>query len=314
MQRVGPAQPRLVETSALVISALWGANFIAVKAGMETTPPLAFASSRLLLGGLALFLYLGARGGGARVSRAGAGPLVGLGVAIAGAQGSLGLALHLGNVDGTALITATIPLLVVLISTGIRTDHLTVNKFAGLIVAFVGVLVIIIPDTSPTSSALGVDALAGVSAVFSACYISFVRPSLRRYGSLTTTAWTLTIAGALLFIPGLAQVMMSNGAGLTARTGIAMGYSAVIAAAIGSVVMFRAVNWIGPIRAGLFQFLVPLFAVAFAAIVDGERVAMPEIVGGACVGLGIVISRMPDRWYRQSPVPIESVRGSDGEA
>jgi drug/metabolite transporter (DMT)-like permease len=57
------------------------------------------------------------------------------------------------------------------------------------------------------------------------------------------------------------------------------------------VVMFEAVKVLGPARTVLFQFLVPAFAVLFAALFLGEEIVPGQLAGGAVIVLGILVSR-----------------------
>jgi drug/metabolite transporter (DMT)-like permease len=68
-------------------------------------------------------------------------------------------------------------------------------------------------------------------------------------------------------------------------------FCALLAAAAANVVMFEAVKILGPTRTMLFQFLIPAFAVALAAILLGESIVVGQILGGSVIVLGILVSR-----------------------
>ena len=55
--------------------------------------------------------------------------------------------------------------------------------------------------------------------------------------------------------------------------------------------MFEAVKVLGPTRTMLFQFLIPAFAVAMAAVFLGESIVVGQIAGGLVIVCGILISR-----------------------
>lgn len=52
-----------------------------------------------------------------------------------------------------------------------------------------------------------------------------------------------------------------------------------------------AVKVLGPTRTMLFQFLVPAFAVVLAAVFLGETIVIAQILGGAVIVCGILVSR-----------------------
>jgi drug/metabolite transporter (DMT)-like permease len=51
------------------------------------------------------------------------------------------------------------------------------------------------------------------------------------------------------------------------------------------------VKVLGPARTMLFQFLVPAFAVIMASYFLGEAIVAGQVVGGAVIVLGILVSR-----------------------
>jgi drug/metabolite transporter (DMT)-like permease len=68
-------------------------------------------------------------------------------------------------------------------------------------------------------------------------------------------------------------------------------YSAVLPAGIANVIVFQGVKLLGPTRITAFQFLVPAFAVVMAALVLAEPVRPAQVLGGAVIVAGILVTR-----------------------
>lgn len=70
-------------------------------------------------------------------------------------------------------------------------------------------------------------------------------------------------------------------------------YMSVLASVLAYVLFNRAVEMIGPVRAGPSQHLVPAFAILFAMIALDERLALYHLAGVALIGLGIALVAAP---------------------
>ena len=72
----------------------------------------------------------------------------------------------------------------------------------------------------------------------------------------------------------------------------------VLAPGIGATwLWFQLVNRIGAVRAATFHFLSPLFGVAIAAALLGERFGLSDVLGAIIVAAGILmvqLARIPD--------------------
>ena len=74
---------------------------------------------------------------------------------------------------------------------------------------------------------------------------------------------------------------------------LAILYSGALAAGIANVFVFNAIRYVGPTRATAMQFLVPAFAVVLGAVFLAEPVGPPQVIGGAVIVLGVVLTRRP---------------------
>jgi drug/metabolite transporter (DMT)-like permease len=173
-----------------------------------------------------------------------------------------------------------------------RSDVLTPAKLVGGLISFSGVALVIAsgPGLTIGGSLVG-EAITLLASVLWAFYTAFGAPFLRRYSPLRTTAWA-TVAGVIVLAPVAAsQLATVDAASLTPGVLGAVLYSGFLAAGISNVIVSNGVKVIGPTRTSAYQFLVPALAVVLAFIFLSEPIRAGQIVGGAVIVAGVLITR-----------------------
>ncbi|WP_417817986.1 DMT family transporter [Tritonibacter scottomollicae] len=192
-----------------------------------------------------------------------------------------------------AIIASTMPLLVALASLIVFREKIRPLGLLGLVAGVAGVGLIM-----GTRIGAGVD-LVGVAF----CGL----------GVLALTAATLALRGAtsggnFMMVVGL-QMLIGSAvlfpAALTFETirvdpswplAIAFIYTTLVPGLAATLIWVMLLNRIGAVRAATFHFLNPVFGVAIASILLGERLGMLDVVGVGIVTLGILavqLSRQP---------------------
>lgn len=192
-----------------------------------------------------------------------------------------------------AIIASTMPLLVALASLIVFREKIRPLGLLGLVAGVAGVGLIM-----GTRIGAGVD-LVGVAF----CGL----------GVLALTAATLALRGAtsggnFMMVVGL-QMLIGSAvlfpAALTFETirvdpswplVIAFIYTALVPGLAATLIWVMLLNRIGAVRAATFHFLNPVFGVAIASILLGERLGVLDVVGVGIVTLGILavqLSRQP---------------------
>lgn len=287
------AERRLAELATIAVMAIWAGNFIVVKAAIADLPPVGYSFVRFLLAGVVLLGLCLAVEGSVRLPRRDIVPLAALGALGFGVYQILWTtALEDTTAGNSALIVAATPVFTMLLAAAIGSDTLTRNRAAGALVAFLGVALVIGAGSGLSFDGRLVGDLMTLAAAFLwACYVSFGAPILRRHSPLRTTAWTVTFGSLVLAPLGIWQ--LTDGASVTwgAPALLAVLYSALLAAALGNVVVFRGIKLVGPTRITNYQFLIPALAVVLAAVVLGEGIHPVQAAGGVVIVLGIVVAR-----------------------
>jgi drug/metabolite transporter (DMT)-like permease len=285
---------RIAEFAILLVMLTWGANVVAVKAEIGDLPPIMFAFLRFGSAFLVLLAVLRWREGSIRLPRADIVPLLLLGLAGFGLYQDLwSTALGRTTASNSALITAATPVSTMLIAAAVGSDTLSRTKLLGVVIAFAGAVGVVgvTHGFGFGGASLG-DLMTFAATVCWSCYVAFGAPVLRRHSPLRTATWAIGFGcvGMLPFAIWQAATSFDISR-VHAGTVELLLFCSLLAAAAANVVMFEAVKVLGPTRTMLFQFLVPAFAVAFAAIFLGESIVIGQLLGGAVIVLGILVSR-----------------------
>jgi len=294
------ADRRLAEIGVLAVMVLWAANFIVVKSAVAELPPVGFTFLRFTLASVTLLVLLRWREGSIGLPRRDLIAILALGALGFGAYQILWTTgLTTVPAGDSALLIAATPVLVALLSVVARSDVLTPLKLAGVIVSFVGVVVVVGsgPGLSLGGSLVG-EALTLAGAVCWAIYTSFGAPFVRRHSPLRATAWA-TVAGTIVLAPlGITQLASLDRIPLGPDVLGAILYSGMLAAGVSNVIVLNGVKVVGPTRTAALQFLVPGLAVVLAFAFLGEAIRPGQVLGGAIILGGVLITRRDIVRYR----------------
>jgi len=293
MPAAAPRARHLAELAIVLVMFTWGANVVAVKTVLTDVPPILFAFTRFGMAFLVLLAVLRWHEGSIGLPRRDVVPLLLLGLAGFGLYQDLwATALGRTTASNSALITAATPVSTMLIAAAVGSDTLSPAKLIGAFIGFSGVVAVVATTHGFGFSGASAGDLMTLGATVSwACYVAFGAPVLRRHSPLRTATWAIGF-GCLGMLPFAAwQATTYDVTRINAGTIELLLFCALLSGAGANVVMFEAVKILGPTRAMLYQFLVPAFAVAMAAIFLGEAIVVGQIGGGVVIVLGILVAR-----------------------
>ena len=275
IETVVPARPaaspfvaRLgVHASLLLTAALWGGNIVAIKylLGRGDVGPLdvvfvrTAGASLFFLAALALVGRPWPRFRRADIARLVAVGLVGvtvLNLAVVFGQDRLPASL-------AGLIVTSNPVHTALISRLVTGEPLTRRKIAGIVLAFVG-LVVVVRFGSPGGGFGGGELLGvlilGVAPLSWAVYTVLSKPLLARYPPIQVAAVT-TVVGSLgfLLIPALRPGTVGRLGGLDGRGWGAVLFATLLSFVVAYVLWYRMLRALLPSRAAVYIFLVLVF-------------------------------------------------------
>jgi drug/metabolite transporter (DMT)-like permease len=298
--RVGVARPRASVTDLLLVAMalIWGVNASVLKFGVTQMPPLVFNAARLGLAAIALVvLAFGAR-------RA---TLTLRDVAILLALGVLGTGLYqFFMIEGlartragtTALILSSGPAFVALFGRLLGIERITQRGAVGILLSMVGIALVALsqPDGLPRSAMLLGNALVLIGCICWSLFTVLIKPYANRLDGRIVTAITIlggTIPLSVLALPAVNGVAWNE---VSLETWGAIVYSGLASMVIAYLFWNRGVRLLGPTRTAMFGNLQPLFALAAARVLLGERPGAWQLVGAAGIIAGVLLTRTAEPW------------------
>lgn len=299
--------------AALVMVAVWGANFSVQKAVFAALSPGGFLFARYLMMPLAAALLLVSRHGlhWPRVPRSELFALLRLG--LAGHLLHVGLVtygIHWSTAFSSSLILAMGPVFTLLILRwqGVE-EQLTRGQLAGVAVACAGVLVFLSDKLLGGHwEASGGDITLLVAASFFSYYTVTAKPLIERHGGVTVMTYATLLGSApvvLLSAPAGLRVDWSE---VRPMIWLGLSYAVLISAFLGWLVW----GWVntvrGVARSAPLMYLMPPVAGLVAWFVSGERYTGVKLAGAALTLGGVALAQFTS-WrvpvVRDSPAPVD---------
>jgi len=313
----GRPGPVATWSALAVVYLVWGSTYLGIRILVGFVPPLLAMGARFLCAGILLAAFLAIRHGPGilRVPprRALSAGVVGVllltlgngGVAVAEQTVPSGLA---------ALLVAEVPLWLVCLRLLAR-DTPRRTTLAGTALGFVGIAILALPGSHPAGTALwGILMIIGATICWSSGSFATPRVPMPTHPFVATTYEMLT-AGLVLMAGGAAtgEFGRVHLASVPPRAWLALVYLIVF----GSLVAFSAYVWLlgnAPLSlVATYAYVNPVVAVILGALILGEQVTPPILIGGAIVvaGVGLVVS--VERPRRRAAYPAGAA-GSDDPA
>lgn len=286
----------------IVLAAMWGASFLLIKLAVETIPPMTLVAARLVIAAAGMLVYLWATG--RRLPSDGAIWRDFVVLAVAGNILPFAL-ISWGEVvidSGlAAILMAVMPLSSLILAHFFTLDErLSPAKLAGVFVGFVGIIVLVGPGVL---AGLGLEVLAQAAVAGAAvCYaVANVYTRVRGVVALpaAVTSSGVLLCAAVLSIP--LSLIVDRPWDLTPSTDslVALLILALVCTSLAYLILFHLITTTGATFVALINYLVPVFGVAWGALLLHETVQAGALAGLALILAGIAISRLDARRNRQ---------------
>lgn len=295
LNRLGLDHPRPLRM--LLVSAVWGGCFTAIRLGLRDAPVLWFASLRALIAGVAL---VGVATWQRRpVPRGGrTWCLIGL---LAVTNATIAFAAMFAGVDGLATGTAAVlanaqPLLILLPAWWLYKELVSVGTALGLVVGFTGLLIVALPGGGGRGAWLSLLAAMAITVG------TLLSRQFEQFDVIQVAGWHFVIGGMLLAVAAGAVEGIPH-IDWTIRFALSLAFLALVGTALAFWVWFTEVRRSPLGEVAAWTFLVPVFGIAFGIVLAGERPGGWTLVGLAVVlaSMGIVLRPpVPGRRSRES--------------
>jgi len=277
-----------------IIYFVWGSTFLAIRVGVHEVPPLLLASMRFLAAGLALFLWMLARGERLPSARQWASVTLLAVLIFVCDYGLLFWAEQRVPSGIAAVMMATIPVFIALAEIVLlRTQKLSLRLAFALLVGIGGVAVLM--SRSFNLGGASIDRTgAGALILGSICWS--IATVLSR--KLTLPPSKAMSSGAQMLSGGIMLTLAAAVAGefknfhpsaVSAKAWLALLYLIVA----GSIIGFTAYVWLihreSPTKVGTYAYVNPVVAVLLGYFLGGEALGLRTILGTLFVLISVVV-------------------------
>lgn len=194
--------------------------------------------------------------------------------------------------SNAALLYATTPILVLLISRWLLKERLTRRRVVGVALGFVGVTIVIFERGIDTSleHATG-NVIIYVAVIAWGLYTVLGKRLIVRYGPIQATSMTL-ILGTVLFLPiGLVPTTQFAFGNLSGAGWLQILYLSLITSVVAYLLWYYALGRIEAGKVALFTYLQPVLTTIMAVIILGQEVTPAFLVGGTVALAGVVMAQ-----------------------
>jgi drug/metabolite transporter (DMT)-like permease len=267
-------------TLLAAVAALWGASFLLIDVGVDHLRPELVAFLRLAFGVATLAAIPAAR---STVPGSAWTGIALLGVVWMAVPFTLfPVAQQWIDSSLAGMLNATAPLFTAVIAALLSRRAPGARGRAGLLVGFVGVVVVTWPSLGGAhSTALGAGLVLGATLLYGFAF-NLAEPLEQRHGALPVI-WRAQIVALALTAPmGLASVPESSFALTSVAAVAALG---CLGTAIAFVAFTTLVGRVGSTRASVTVYFLPPVAIALGAVVRDEAIA-----AGSLLGAGLVVA------------------------
>jgi drug/metabolite transporter (DMT)-like permease len=273
----------------LFLSLLWGGAYLFTRAAVPAFGPAPLVSMRLGIAALILLPIVFYRGGWPQL-RASPRALFMVGVPFTALPFMLMTwgALHI-TAGLSAVLNATAPMFAALVAHFVLKERLGAWRAGGLLMGFVGVLILMSSGNVSLKTAegpLAVLAVLGTAMIWSVG-ANYTRRKMAGTDAMVTTAGSL--AAASLFLAPLAWATWPS-TPPTSRAWAEMAFLGIASSGLGMWMYFRLLRRIGTVPAMSVTFLSPLVAMVSGALYLGEAITLQMVAGCAVVLLGTALS------------------------
>jgi drug/metabolite transporter (DMT)-like permease len=288
---------------ALFAVIVWGASFIATKIALQDISPITIVWLRFLMGLLILGLTVVLQKQFALPARKEWTYFALLGfLGITFHQWLQSNGLQTSEAGTTAWIVATTPVFMALLGWFLLKEKLGWTKISGILLAFIGVLVVVSKGNFASIS-IGTfgapgDVLILVSAVNWAVFSALSRRGLKSHHPslmmfhVMSFGWLFT-SGLFLTTNGFAEIN-----DLTINGWMAVAFLGIFCSGLAYIAWYDALKVLTTAQTGVFLYIEPLVAVVVAFFILDEDITLVSLLGGAIIIFGVWLVNRPSHFVQ----------------
>jgi drug/metabolite transporter (DMT)-like permease len=272
----------------LVLAALWGGSFLFMRVAAPEFGPVPLIGLRVAIASAFLLPLLCYSGRLSNMLQVGS-PLLLVGLLNSALPFCLFAFATLSLAAGfTAVINASVPMFTAVIGVLWLHEKLSLVAVLGLLVGLGGVVLLVWDKLNFSTGGLGWAVLAGVLGSLSyAVAANYTKVKLVGVGSLELAAGSQLTASLLLVLP---CVLLWPRQAVSASAWMAVITMGVASTGVAYILFFRLIARLGPARAVMVTYLVPVFGMIFGAVFLAEVITLEMGVGCFFILLGTALA------------------------
>jgi drug/metabolite transporter (DMT)-like permease len=284
--RFGPRTRRGAYAALVVLTLVWGGNWIAMKFALANSDPVSFNLQRTWLAVVVLFAVLGLRRGKLWPDSWRAVLITGLFQTTLN-FGSTTMALAGGAPGRTSVLVFTMPFWTLLIAWPLLHERVRGSQWVAIVAAIAGMLLLVAPwdwhgELAPRLWAV----LSGFGWAAGTVATKYFQRN-RTTDMLNFLAWQMLLGVLpLTLLPFVLDLPRTRWSATQVLLLIQVG---VIATAFGFILWIEVLRQLPAGTASLNMFAIPLIAILSSMVVFDEHLTRADWAGIACIGIGLVI-------------------------
>ncbi|WP_027415445.1 DMT family transporter [Aneurinibacillus terranovensis] len=279
----------------ILMCMIFGTTFLAIKVGINAgVPPFFAAGIRFLLAGLVLFIWMLWK------RRATVTLLLRKEMLVTGAGLTFGTFATLYWAEQyvasgmAAVLSATGPIMILLLQTGILRQKTSVKSMYGCFIGFAGVLFLLLPSVSVHVSLFWVMGCIGIL-IGEICYSSGalyskrVIPRFPDTSPIALNAAQMMYGGAMLLVLSFFTEHVHVNAMLTLNAVSSLLYLIIVGSMLAHSIFYWLVAKTNPVFPATWLYISPLIALGLGVLLYNEVVSWVALIGVFTILIGIVL-------------------------
>lgn len=204
------------------------------------------------------------------------------------------------------MMQGAMPSMILLLSTVMFRDRITIGQLAGTLVSLAGLLVIVAQGSLENILAMTFNR-GDAAALFGVFLYSLYSTLLRKRPAIHQLSFLVTLFGvgaASIAVPYFLEIAHGRYMAARIEVPLAILYVGIFPSLLAYFFFNRAVDLIGVARASIYMNLPPIFGIGLAILLLGERLAPFHVVGAVLVAAGVFLAT---RRGAQPPVVAEAL-------
>jgi drug/metabolite transporter (DMT)-like permease len=188
-----------------------------------------------------------------------------------------------------SVINGTVPLFAIVIAAFVLQDEpITVNRLAGLVLGFAGVVLLTGGSIGTGGDLAGNVALVGSAASYGAGAV-YARRNIRGLRPMIPALFQVGFAFVISSVLALALEHPWTEP-LTGKALFSVAWLGILGSGFAYLVMFRLLGRWGATRASMVAYLLPVFGIALGVLVAKETIGLPVIIGTLLIVGGVALA------------------------